>query len=319
MNPVRSPRPTTVVMALIDAHCAIIDRCAGGMLTRLHFIRAATPHGASDHMGDAPRLSYHPGRRGETAADAAQRARTTARRQFINEVAPIIAGAAAPTEWIILGGNRLFTSALLQALAKSHAGAAIVADNLHRSLRGDTIIARVAAAVDAHLAAQDLADVATLLERTGAHTTGVVGPVASLDAAEHGAVNVVYISPRYRAQQPDDVARLVAATRARGGRVETPTEGAARILDEQAGGVGALLRFALHKMPVSVSCCISRSRFTGAAVAIEPNGDAHSGIRADHTMNGATCGTRPSGSAGGTTRSRLPSRCRRRRTAFVIF
>ena len=190
---------------------------------------------ASDHMGDVPQQSYHPGTRGETAADAAQRARTTARRQFINAVAPIIAGAAAPTEWIILGGNRLFTSALRQALAKSHAGAVIVAGSLHRALRGDTITARVAAAVDAHLAAQDLADVAMLLERTGAHTTGVVGPVASLDAAEHGAVDVVLMSPRYRAQQPEDVARLVAATSARGGRggrVETITEEAARILDE---------------------------------------------------------------------------------------
>ena len=251
MKPARSSRATTAVVTLIDAHFAIIDRCADGTLTRLHFFRAATPHGASDHMGDAPQQSYHPGTRGETAADAAQRARTAARRRFIHEVAPIIAAAAAPAEWIVIGGNRLFTSALQHALAKSHARAAIVADHLHRALPADTIVARVAAAVDAHLAAQDLADVQTLLERTGAHTTGVVGPIASLDAAEHGAVDTVLMSPRYRDEHREDVAHLIAATAASGGRVETLTEKAASILDAQAGGVGALLRFALHKMPAT--------------------------------------------------------------------
>lgn len=251
MTHARNPRTTIAVVTLIDAHFAIVDRCADGTLTRLRSVHAARPHGASDHMGDAPRQSYHSGTRGETAGEAAQRARRAARRRFISEVAPIVAAAAAPTEWIVLGGNRLFAGALQQSLAKSHARAAIVADDLHRALPADTIAARVAAAVDAHLAAQDVAAVLTLLERTGAHTTGVVGPIASLDAAEHGAVDVVLMSPRYREQHPEDAARLVSATTARGGRVETIADRAAGILDARAGGVGALLRFALHRMPAS--------------------------------------------------------------------
>ena len=92
-----------------------------------------------------------------------------------------------------------------------------------------------------------------LLERTGAHTTGVVGPIAVLDAAEHGAVDVVLMTTSFRAalrrRQPS---KSPSATRAQNGRVMTVTDRAADLLDTHAGGVGALLRFALHKIPAAL-------------------------------------------------------------------
>ena len=69
---------------------------------------------------------------------------------------------------------------------------------LHRAQSAEAIVERVTDAVDERLAARDLADVRALLEHTGAHTTGVVGPVAALDAAEHGAADLVLMTPRYR-------------------------------------------------------------------------------------------------------------------------
>lgn len=252
MRHARTARNTSAVVTLVDAHSAIIDRCADGTLTRIHSIRASRPHGVSDHMGDAPRQSSHPGTRGERPADAAQRARSTERHRFIGEVAPVVAASAPADEWIVIGGNRLLAAALQVALARSHGRTAIVVDGLHRGLHADSIVARVTAAADAHLAAQDLADVRTLLERTGAHTAGVVGPIATLDAAELGAAEVVLMSRRYLEQHADDVAQLVAAAAARGGRVEIVADEAARLLDARAAGVGALLRFALHKMPAGV-------------------------------------------------------------------
>ena len=247
MKYVCDPR-TTAVVILIDAHTAIIDRCAGGTLTRIRSILAPRAHAASDHMGDAPRQSYHPGTRGETAAEAAQRARTTARSQIVSEAARIVVAVAERAECIVIGGNRQCAAALHRSLMSANVRSLIVAHDLHRALDAPAIVARVTAAVHAHVAAQDLADVEKLLERTGAHTTGVVGPVASLDSAERGAVDVVFVSPKYREEHPDDVARLVSVAGAHRGRVETIAPEAAALLDAQAGGVGALLRFAPYRM-----------------------------------------------------------------------
>ena len=253
MKDARIPRTRSAVVVLIDAHAAIIDRCDDGALTRVRLVSTPEPHGTSDHMGDAPRQTYHSGTRGETAGEAAQRARTAARRRFIAHVTPIIAGTATPGELIVIGGSRLFTNALRDSLATLHARDAVVADGLHRAQAAEAIVARVMAAVNDHLAVRDLADVRALLERTGAHTTGVVGPVASLDAIEHGAADVVLMTPRYREEHTTDAARLVVATRAQGGRVETVSDGAAALLDAHAGGVGTLLRYSLHRAPVYVS------------------------------------------------------------------
>jgi hypothetical protein len=203
-------------------------------------------------MGDAPRPTYHSGTRGETAGDAAQRARTATRRRFIARVTPIVAAAAAPGEVIVLGGSRPFTIALQHSLATLHAQDALVAAGLHRAQSAEAIIERVTKVMDEHLAARDLADVRALLERTGAHTTGVVGPIAALDAAEHGAADLVLMTPDYQEQHPAEAARIVDATRAQGGRVDTVSRGAAALLDAHAGGVGTLLRYSLHRLPVSV-------------------------------------------------------------------
>ena len=252
INDVRQLRTATAVVVLVDAHSAVIARCADGVLTRVRSVSAPRPHGASDHMGDWPRNSFHPGTRGETATDAAQRARASARREFVHRLAPIIAHATAATELIVVGGSRLVANALGDALAGSQGRRAIVTDNLHRVLSSEEVVARVTATVGAYLAKQDLADVRTLLERTGAHTTGVVGPMASLDAAEHGAVDGVLMTQRYQSQRADEAERIISATRAQNGRVVVVGGRAADLLDAHAGGVGALLRFALHKIPAEV-------------------------------------------------------------------
>ena len=119
MKNIRQPRSNAAVVVLVDAHSAIIARCADGLLTRVRSVDAPKIDGTSDHMGDSPRQSYHPGTRGETATDAAQRARAAARREFINQLSPMIARAAAPTELIVVGGNRLFAAAPGESLIES--------------------------------------------------------------------------------------------------------------------------------------------------------------------------------------------------------
>ena len=65
INDVSQLRTATAVVVLVDAHSAVIARCADGVLTRVRSVSAPRPHGASDHMGDWPRNSFHPGTRGK--------------------------------------------------------------------------------------------------------------------------------------------------------------------------------------------------------------------------------------------------------------
>jgi hypothetical protein len=75
---------------------------------------------------------------------------------------------------------------------------------------------------------------------------GVVGPIAVLDAAERGAAEIVFWSPAYIRQNPGAAAQLHAAVIAHHGEVVEVAGLAAELIDERAGGVGALLRYSMH-------------------------------------------------------------------------
>ena len=240
-------RARTAIVVLIDAHSAVISHFGDGTLRRIRSIAAPATAGATDHMGNAPRQAFHPGTRGETARDAAQRARANARREFIHAVAPVVAAAAGRFEWIVVGGNRLYSLPLEELLMKSHERAVIPVRTLTRTVSTRLIIQRVAAAIQARIDEQNLADVQGLLERTGAHTTGVVGAVASIDAAARGAAETILMTRHYQELHPADVEQLVAAASTHNEHVVTVAGGAADLLDAQAGGVGALLRYAPYR------------------------------------------------------------------------
>jgi stalled ribosome rescue protein Dom34 len=239
-------RGSSAVVVLIDAHAAVIDRCDGSTLTRIHKLSAMHPHGTSDHMGNVPSVPFHTGTHGETATEAAERAAATVERHFIHRVAPMVADAAGANEWIVVGGNPSIAADLQLELARSHGLDPLVADNINHAMSADTLVERVNAVVNAERQAHDIDTVRTLLERTGAHTTGVAGPVAALDAATTGAAAIALVTPQFRSQHPADYNRIAAAVEAHAGRVETVSGEAAVLLDEQAGGVGALLRYATH-------------------------------------------------------------------------
>lgn len=237
------------IVVLIDRKAAVIDRLEGAALNRVASIEARPLMGHSDHMGDAPRLNFHSGTRGETIRDARARERERVRQEIAGRVTPLVADAASHDEWIVVGGNKEMVDLLHRTLATPLQARVILASGVRRTSRADTIVSRATAAIEARRSEDALIEVRRLLEATGAHTTGVTGPVATLDAVEHGAAEVVFLTSAYAAKRPDDAERLAAAARAHGGRFAVISSSAGQLLDEKGGGVGALLRFALHAMP----------------------------------------------------------------------
>ena len=241
------PGSALAIVTVIDAHSAVMNRYTGETLVHIRTIVAPATIGTSDHMGDSPRLTYHSGTRGETASAAKQRASAGALRDFVTHVSHAVAEAAATAEWIVIGGTDRDVRELEKALVKCRVSQPVVRAALHRGLAVKSVLARVAAAIAAERDVRELKDVETLLERTGAHTTGVVGAVASMDVAERGAAGAIFMTPRFQHEHPHIAQRLIGIATAHRGRVVTVANAGAELLDAQGGGVGALLRYAPYK------------------------------------------------------------------------
>lgn len=234
------------VIVVIDGRGAIVDRCEDGRLARLHTLDITPRHGDADHMGDAPVPHYHAGTRGTTASAAAQAARRAACQRLIRAALPLVASSAHGDEWILIGGRLDLVNALSQTVPAHVAARVILVRNLRRKLSAAEIVRRSVAAVEASQRATNAEAVQALLERTGAHTTGVVGIMATLDAIEHGAAEVVYVTDSFVAHHARDARQAIEGVGAQGGRVEYVDGEPGMHLDADAGGIGATLRFALH-------------------------------------------------------------------------
>ena len=241
------------IVTVIDAHSAVIDRFTGETLVHIRTIVAPSLTGTSDHMGDSPHRSYHSGTRGETATAARQRAHERLRRKFIASVADAVGEAAASAEWIVLGGAERDARSLERALAKSAVHPPVIAAPLHRGLSAKLAIDVIVAAIAAERDSRNLAAVDTLLERTGAHTTGVVGEAAVSNAADRGSAGVIFMTRHFQNEHAAAAERLATSARAHRALVVTVANAAADLLDANAGGVGAMLRYAPYKAPIDAS------------------------------------------------------------------
>lgn len=237
------------LIVVMDGRGVVVDRCSNGKLKRLHTVRAARARGDADHMGDAPRPRYHAGTRGTTASAARQIAQHAARRRLIREAMSLVVAAAGRDEWIVVGGTLAMAQALHGALPAHMIRRAVVARHLQPRLPTVEIIRRSSAALEPLRAESDAAAVHRLLEWTGAHTNGVVGIVATLDAIDHGAAEVLFLTRTFVTARALVAFQAVERALANRGRVARVGGEAAARLDTEGDGIGAVLRFPLHAPP----------------------------------------------------------------------
>ena len=238
-----------ILIVVMDGRGVVVDQCLNGKLKRLHTLRAARARGDADHMGDAPRPRYHSGTRGTTASAARQIAQHSAQRRLIREALSFVVAAAGRNEWIVVGGTPAMAWELRKDLPPHLFPHAVVAPHLQRRLPAVEIVRRSSAATEPLRAASEAAAVHGLLERTGAHTSGVVGIVPTLDAIDHGAADILFLTPSFVTTHASDAAHAIERTLARRGRIARIEGEAAVRLDVEGGGIGAALRFPLHASP----------------------------------------------------------------------
>lgn len=238
-----------VIVALIDSRSGAVYEYLGGRLRPIATKHALRRGGAEDHMGKAPAPGFHSGTRGATQTERMQQARIVAMQRLTVLVAEVIAEAARENAWIVIGGARGATTTLRGELPAALRERSIVFTTLPRRARRDAIVKAAQRGADALRRERDRVAVDGLLERTGAHTTAVVGPLATLDALAHGAAAEVLMTPWFLQAHASEAEQAIERALGEGAAVAVVSDVAAATLDERGGGIGAQLRFALHAPP----------------------------------------------------------------------
>jgi len=235
-------RPVVVIVA--DAASARLYRYATGLMAQADTVHAHAVIEAPVHMGDAPRIGFHAGTRGETGRDAAQSARLVATDRMMEEVTRQGVKMAGHDGWLLVGGIPEVSAHIAQALER-------LAPERVLRLEGLDIHATDA---QVHVAAErgasqlrDEMDLRRVSEITGgADDQRLIarGSAATRHALEQASVRELYLTPHFITNQMEDAEFSVRSAMAQDAVVEEVSRAAAQRLDE-FGGVGARLRYAV--------------------------------------------------------------------------
>jgi hypothetical protein len=241
MRVLKETRP--VIAAIVDATRAELYRYDRGTLSQVASLHAHHAVMAPSHMGDAPRAGFHPGTRGDTGHDAAQRSLLAGAGRMISEVAKRVTSEAGPDGWILVGGipeesRRLGEKLLGQAPDRVY----VATLDVHATEAEIGEAARSAASLLRDR--MDLARVADIIDSGEATGLGALGPADARFTLDQSRVRDLYVTRRYLEDHAAEAEDAVRAALAQGAAVEEVSGSAAELLDAH-GGMAARLRYRL--------------------------------------------------------------------------
>jgi len=232
------------IVAIVDRERSRIYQLAEGQLTTLHTLDDHAEVEPGSHMGTSPRQGFHPGTRGETQRDGAQRRVREHNRRHVDAAAQQIATAAGGEQDVVLGGSLGTRALVIEALPAPVAARVVVAGTLTASTPEPEIPALATGALAAMASARRRELLHTLLDGAPHAGHGVFGLATVTAGAHAGAVDRLLVSATLAAHQGDAVEAVVQAVLLNGGDVEIVPQSDAGPLDAHAGGVAARMRFA---------------------------------------------------------------------------
>lgn len=231
------------IVALVDSRMARIHRFAHGVLEEVETLRAHAHVGPATHMGYPPRQGFHTGTRGSAGSDVSDRELRAATADMLRTLGDRLTTLAGSDGWILLAG-------IPEVVRDAMSAMPIRLERRVRRLEHLDIHAtraQIAAAAEAGARAArrecDNARVTDLLERYAAGGHGVAGFPLTLEALQEHAVETLYFSGQLLTAHPAGVEVLVRAAFDQRVHPEYVSGPAATRLDDEAGGVGASLRF----------------------------------------------------------------------------
>ncbi|HEY6090007.1 MAG TPA: hypothetical protein VD771_09475, partial [Gemmatimonadaceae bacterium] len=250
MRALKEIRPVVVVHA--DSTRADVHKYYLGKLEHVATLRAHHRVMEPSHMGDAPRVGYHAGTRGDTGHDEAQRSLLAGTKRMLSDTAERALRVAGPDGWIITGGI---------PQVSRHLADSLVARAPDRVLRDDSL--------DIHASKADLADaaragasklrnafdaarLAEIIDGSNATGLGAIGPAATRETLDQRRVRELYLTHHYLENHAAEAEDAVRSAIDQGAAIEEVSGAAAKQLDAH-GGLAALLRYRLAETSVTVS------------------------------------------------------------------
>ena len=229
-----------VILAVVDKRVARIYRYRIGKLELLATIHAHAIIAAPAHMGDTPRQSFHPGVRGSTARDTAQRAHAAGTERMLREAEVVAAGHATLDSAIMVGGSSRVAAQFRQALGRSVSDRVLHLESLHANATDAEIISAARVGASALRNAADLRRVAEIIGADVGSGVAALGPAATRRALERRTVRELYVSGRFLEDHMADAEDAVRQALDQGATVEQVSGEAAARLDAHGGLAGRL-------------------------------------------------------------------------------
>jgi len=231
-----------VLLAVVDARSARVYRYALGVLTPLETFHAHAPGFEPLHMGSAPRPHFHPGTRGTTGADAAERARRDGTERMLREVVERLSQLAVDDAWILIGGMPGASRETLAMLPDGLRSRASLAAGLSRMTPSSSLRQAAAAGAQRLRRALDADVVQIVLGHAGDDARDSVGELDTRAALALGGVHMLLLSVAFTERHPDAAEQMTRLALGQQAVVEIVAGGGAERLDA-VGGTGAILRF----------------------------------------------------------------------------
>lgn len=187
----------------------------------------------------------HPGTRGVTGTDEAERQRLAARQRLYAEALQRAAEVMGREEWLVLAGATRSVAAARALVPTALSARTVEMDHVDVHASEAVLAESVSAEIALRERARDLATVRELLEAYGARGRGAAGIEATRAVLERESVAELLLSETFAQRHPDETDELLRAAIAQGATVRAVGGDAGAESDSQAGGVLARLRYAL--------------------------------------------------------------------------
>lgn len=248
MRALKEVRPVVVVH--VDSTRADVHRYYLGKLEHVTALRAHHAVMQPSHMGDAPRVGFHGGTRGDTGHDEAQHSLLVGTKRMLSDAAERALRVAGPDGWIVTGGIPQVSLHLADMLA-SRAPGRVLHDaslDIHASRAELAAAARDAASKLRN--AMDAARIAEIIDGSNATGLGATGPAATRETLDQRRVRELYLTHQYLENHPAESEEAVRSAIDQGAVIEEVSGTAAEQLDAH-GGMAARLRYRLAPAPTS--------------------------------------------------------------------
>jgi hypothetical protein len=237
----KQERPVVVVLA--DTERARVFMYQDGTVRETDDLRSDTFAGDLTDVGSSNRSYVSTGFRGETSTDAGQRYHEVATQRHLKSIAEVVAKRAGDHGFVVAGGAAEVDKWLRDALPKSFDGRVMVEPSLELKMTEAEVRAAVGDSASALTQRWQLDQVQMVFDQARAGLRGTIGYRETEKALEEMRVDTLLLSRGRTREDAGDVDRLIGLAFAGRAHVEEASGAAGDLLDHEAEGIAARLRY----------------------------------------------------------------------------